>query len=187
ELRLATAKESELFRSWLSDPSTLPTEALRKKRQREDNATVASILGSTGATAGSLPAARKWLQKRLHVRYVGEAKQHLIGKKFVVSSVSYKDDRVLLEEAEGGSGGGGIETVSTKELETVLPKVGNRGLVLAGTHRGQMATLVRRLKNEGDDGEVRAVVVRVVAASGVTAQQEEVVEVEVLPDDFCAM
>jgi hypothetical protein len=190
ELRLATKKEAELFRTWLSDPMTLPTEALRQKRQRDDNSTVVSILG--GAHSASLmPQARKWLQKRLHVRYVGDAKQHLVGKKFVVSSVSYKDDRVLIEEfpvgRDTGGSSGGIETVSTKDLETVLPKVGGTGLVLAGAHRGQMATLVRRVKNETNDGEVRAAVVRVAGPTTATEGTSDVIELELLPDDFCAL
>jgi hypothetical protein len=190
ELRLATKKEAELFRTWLSDPMTLPTEALRQKRQRDDNSTVVSILG--GALSASLmPQARKWLQKRLHVRYVGDAKQHLVGKKFVVSSVSYKDDRVLIEECpvgrDTGGSSGGIETVSTKDLETVLPKIGGTGLVLAGAHRGQMATLVRRVKSETNGGEVRAAVVRVAGPTTPTEGTSDGIELELSPDDFCAL
>lgn len=191
-LRLATPRECELFRRWVDSPESLPSEALRKKRQRDDNRTVAGILASSAAGGASNAAGRRrWVQKRLLVRYVGDERPHLVGKKFIVSSVNYKDDRVLLSNAvplaTGTADDTVLEVVSVNDLETVLPKIGEKGLILCGPHSGQMAML-RKKVTCAESGDVESVVATLCSPPVVTdGDPIGQLEVVLTPDDYCAL
>ena len=76
-------------------------------------------------------------------RRLGEGKAYL--KKATVTEVFERGDKGTLKL----DGGGWIENVRTKHLETVLPGIGEAGVVLVGDRKGEMATLISKNKDHG--------------------------------------
>lgn len=166
-LRLALPTETALFERWCLDPSTLPA-ASRGKRSREADAVLASSVAQH--------APKKWAQRNLIVRVTdGGAPQH-VGKKFVVLEANHRDDRMLLSSADVTEDSAAPIVSSQRFLETVIPKVGEVGLVIQGPHRGERAALIKREKNS--DGEVASVLVTIVRTKE---------DVSISPDDYCAI
>ena len=81
--------------------------------------------------------------KNLIVRVAKEGDSN-VGKKFKVVEVNYRDSRVTLFPVDEGGEGGALVTVSTVDIDTVVPRAGDRGMAILGDRVGEIFVVVKR-------------------------------------------
>ncbi|KEG09996.1 Trypanosoma vivax [Trypanosoma grayi] len=166
--------ETELFRQWKHDPSTRPvrtvyastdTSALQQKqlappltsshsRKDEGNQppTATDNNGKNNSSGAEAPMPW-WVTPQLIVRVVEESAGDLFGKKFVVKSVARKEGKIRLApwQPTGAHGKPAesslVDIVGCEALETLVPKVGEQGIVVLGNMRGELVRVDARLRS----------------------------------------
>ena len=155
ELRAAGAVELRTFRKWQQNHnSSQAGGSLSGKRPRD-------ALNPSDFPSSDTPW---WVVKGIVVRVVNESLSSLCGRKYVVASASKKENRIFLgdfTESEGPAGNSrgplaGGHTVGQQDVETVIPKDGGKALILLGEHRGEMVTVLKKVRSE-ETREVRGV------------------------------
>ena len=88
-----------------------------------------------------------WLRNGVRVRVVSRRLEEgrACLKKATVTEVFERGDKGTLKLDDGGW----LENVRAKHLETVLPGIGEAGVVLVGDHKGEIATLISKDKDHG--------------------------------------
>ncbi|KAG8345292.1 hypothetical protein ERJ75_001524400 [Trypanosoma vivax] len=175
-VRPAGFVESMLYHRWKKDEGSRPVRTVCASPQpvvgADDDAHKVGAERGGGLRGQTEPTAVNagvwWVTPQLVVRIVEESAIDLLGKKFVVSSVSRKDKKIrlapwssatsLVTSTNGTTQGSSIDVVGCEALETVVPRVGECGMIVSGRMRGELVEVTSRLR--ADDGELHAVKVR---------------------------
>ncbi|RNE98483.1 Trypanosoma vivax [Trypanosoma rangeli] len=172
-VRPAGFVETELFHKWKRDPSSRP---VRTVYAAPVNLTASSSLplATTTASAANRNSNDKgsdnrsvamggtptpwWVSPQLVVRVVEKSAGDIFGKKFVVRSLARKEGKIRLAPWQRSPGGGEsaanslLDIVGCEALETVAPKVGEQGMIVLGSMRGELVTVMERHRDA--DGEL---------------------------------
>lgn len=180
EMRPAKPTEKKKYEEWKARPDTIPVAPLIRevKRPRED-------LVPTSSNEARSKEACHWVRPRLVVRYVNDKNLLLakhVGEKFTVASCDARNEVEIIPYVEDGVSPqleGAPMRVAEEDLDTVLPKKGKLGVVVAGEKKGVAAVLVDRVKGSG--GDVVGVELQSVGS------KEGGTRFTVLPPEFCAV
>ncbi|RNF13960.1 Trypanosoma vivax [Trypanosoma conorhini] len=166
-VRPAGFLETELFRRWKRDPSSRP---VRTVYAASDSLAASQPLPSATASAANrtsndnesaaVGVARTpwWVTPQLIVRVVEKSAGELFGEKFVVKSLTRREGKIRLVPWQRSAGSGEpaarslLDVVGCEALETVVPKVGEQGMIVLGGMRGELVTVVERHRDA--DGEL---------------------------------
>lgn len=140
--------EETLFARWRESPDQLAAVGTKRTRDDEPPLTYEGLLAPKTATENWW-----WIVKGLLVRYVprDETKPNF-GCKGTVVECSRKDDRVTLKCNRSPQEEGGAAFVMIKccqaDLETVVPRAGERGMVLRPSLAGELVTVLSKTKDK---------------------------------------
>lgn len=174
EVRPAGFMEQKLFRKWQADPSSRPVTVLR-------NTTDPSAVATAAGT--SPPPSAWWALPKLLVRIVSpQAGVEWLGQKAFIESITRKEQRVRLRRKEVNGGNEAIlDVVGLEHIETVVPRVGERGILVLGLRRGELVEVLERRRN-ATTKDLETVVVKQVGAHSTENQP-----FEVKPEEICLL
>nr|CCC95158.1 unnamed protein product [Trypanosoma congolense IL3000] len=197
-VRPAGFVESELYKRWKADENSRPVRAVYSTPSAKDTelADDRSKNSQQETTTQARVPKPWWVMPRLIVRVVEETAGDLLGKKFIVKSINRKEGRIRLfslNATPGDASGGADRTNGTEfhseaadlapidvfgcdALETVVPRVGDQGLLVEGNMRGELVIVTSR--GRGESGELNTIRVR-----SLVSEKEFVVQ----PHEICKM
>ncbi|ESS70354.1 hypothetical protein TCDM_00810 [Trypanosoma cruzi Dm28c] len=160
-VRPAGFVEKELFRQWKRDPNSRPVRTVYAASQDANASPSLSSTTQTTRTTAVDSANRKnntaavelmpwWVSPQLIVRVVEKSAGDLFGKKFVVKSLSRKEGKIRLVPWQRSAGNGEsaenspVDIVGCEALETIVPKVGEQGIIVLGNMRGELVKVMER-------------------------------------------
>ena len=152
DCRPALHGECEIFKQWRSNRGCIPkpglSQSLERKRGREPD-----------AEGGAKVPAVWWAIPKLVVRCVNAEFPAALGQNFRVDAAVRKANEVIARPIVPCSDGSLNITFRQEDIETVVPRVGERGIVVLGPHRGEIVTVIER-ENDGHRRDCRSVCIR---------------------------
>lgn len=201
EVRPAGFVERGLFAKWRADPASRPVKVIGAASavSPQPPSSTASPASPTEQQQQQVPPAW-WVLPNLVVRVVAADAGEWYGQKGVVVSIRRKENTVRLvpldvweqhHQRPPGSPlqpppnrkpaahvpmDSAVDLVGLDGIETVLPKKGESGMIVLGEHKGDMASVLARIR--GEEGDLAAIEVSCQRTSDVLRLQ---------PQDLCAM
>eukprot|EP00744_Colponema_vietnamica_P016499 GILI01023156.1.p1 GENE.GILI01023156.1~~GILI01023156.1.p1 ORF type:complete len:370 (+),score=50.03 GILI01023156.1:43-1152(+) len=159
----AGALEEAFFNRWRDDPSELAVIGTKRPRTSDEGAAITSFQSILTPISKQEPL--WWVVRGLLVRYVPADETHpQFGVKGTVVECSRKDGRVTLkvnaakQQDHTGSSFTMLRCV-LGEIETVVPKVGERGMVLRPSDAGELVTVQAKNKDPTNGDPILTVLV----------------------------
>ncbi|SCU66364.1 uncharacterized protein TEOVI_000488400 [Trypanosoma equiperdum] len=168
-VRPAGFVESDLYKRWKADESSRPVRVVYAAQKLQVTESSGANSGSSrdvdGKTAASaVQSAVWWVVPQLIVRLVEESAGDLFGKKFVVKSIARKDGKIRLEPLRvpdvtvykdtrdhalpnRGTEHSAVDVFGCAALETVIPRLGEQGLIVQGPMRGELVVVTSRVRS----------------------------------------
>ncbi|EPY23148.1 hypothetical protein STCU_00638 [Strigomonas culicis] len=183
DVRFAGYVEQGLYHRWKADPASRPVETLTAPAAPAHASPPSSSAPAEGTAQPA--AADWWVLPRLVVRVMVEGSGRY-GSKAVVLKVARKEEKMRLTPLElyGTAGATAnpahvFDVVGCANVDTVVPKKLEKGLMVKGEHRGELVTVRNRVRQQQDAGaEITQIEVQCVRTNDVW---------RVAPEEVCAI